>query len=201
MFRFLVRRFVGSKGMHGGTLNYFDILKVPVAFNIDMEDLQRNFKSLQKTLHPDVSYASSKALPVSSVPPSTISTATDVDSSTVNHAYQVLKKPADRVAHLLKVLGVSGLSEGDVLHDPSIAANAFVLRESIEELKSCDDARNAIEMHKDIHSQLMSEGANIQKYLDQKQWDQLKSSSIWFIYLSKALEEADAVIENFEKNL
>lgn len=82
-----------SKEVPSKVTNYFDVFKLPVSFHLDLRALHSTYKSLQQQLHPDLNHAASGS--------ATLQGGNALDSSDVNHAYQVLLSPADRVRHLV----------------------------------------------------------------------------------------------------
>ena len=75
------------------TQNFFDTFNLPVLFNIDIDMLNHQYRTLQKTIHPD-----------------RFVNATDVEkkqslqkSTQINDAYQVLKDPIKRASHIISL--------------------------------------------------------------------------------------------------
>lgn len=76
--------------------NYFSLLKVKPSFDVDVEELKKNFTNLQRVLHPDK-----------------FATATQEEqdqsselSSRVNQAFKTLQDPHQRGLYLLSLKGV-----------------------------------------------------------------------------------------------
>ena len=65
------------------TYIYFFIQLSPLSFNVDLANLHETFKALQKKLHPDVNYTLNKVSGFDKFQ------RPQIDSSAVNHAYQV----------------------------------------------------------------------------------------------------------------
>ena len=78
------------------TQNHFELFGLPVAFDIDSQQLAERYRELQRTLHPD-RYASASAqeqrLAVQY-------------SGLVNEAYSTLNRPLSRALYLLGLAGV-----------------------------------------------------------------------------------------------
>lgn len=74
-------------------MNYFELFHLPVSFDVDNEQLEKQLRQLQSQHHPDVqtdSHAQKKAEQLSAV---------------INNAYQALKYPDSRASHLLELAG------------------------------------------------------------------------------------------------
>ncbi len=103
--------------------NYFEIFGLPVAFNVDLENLARRYRELQKELHPD-NYASSteheKRLSMQW-------------SSLVNTANETLRSPLARAIYMLELKGVD-MDHNPVL-PPAFLMEQIELREELEALE------------------------------------------------------------------
>ena len=63
------------------TQNYFELFNLPEKFQLDLEILQENYRSIQKEIHPDRFATSSENEKVQSM----------IKSTQINDAYQTLK--------------------------------------------------------------------------------------------------------------
>ena len=75
------------------TQNFFDIFNLPVLFNIDIDMLNHQYRTLQKTIHPDRFVNATDAEKKQSLQKST----------QINDAYQVLKDPIKRASHIISL--------------------------------------------------------------------------------------------------
>lgn len=183
-----IKCFFGDK-THAKTTNCFAIFNIPARFHLDLPALDSSFKKLQKQLHPDLNHNASGSTPPGDCP---------LDSSAVNHAYQILRNPADRARHLLHVVGVDEAGTEEIVNDPNVCLEAFELRESIEEIKAKGDIADAVELEKDVREKINREGHTIEKFMKDSEVENMKLSAARLIYLSKALDEITAIDEDFE---
>ena len=86
-----------------------------------------------------------------------------------------------------------------------VQLEAFELREKIEAIRSEGDLADAIELEKEIDSDIAREGETLDIYLDiafrdtgAADVETLKRSAARLMYLSKALEEVRAIDEDYE---
>ena len=75
------------------TQNFFETFNLPVLFNIDIDMLNHQYRTLQKTIHPDRFVNATDAEKKQSLKKST----------QINDAYQVLKDPIKRASHIISL--------------------------------------------------------------------------------------------------
>jgi len=167
--------------------NYFDLLRVSERFDVNLDELEKSFKSMQKLLHPD-------KFSTNSVEEKEIS---NNCSSLVNQAYQTLRSPVDRVAYLLLTRGVNVLTEGGTMKktdaDPNLMLEIFSMREKIDELG--DDHVRLADLLKELQKSVVLVRNQLQDCLDKNDIDALTREAVRFKYLSKTLEEVQRKVE------
>eukprot|EP00512_Aurantiochytrium_limacinum_P003500 CAMPEP_0171497140 /NCGR_PEP_ID=MMETSP0958-20121227/7100_1 /TAXON_ID=87120 /ORGANISM="Aurantiochytrium limacinum, Strain ATCCMYA-1381" /LENGTH=262 /DNA_ID=CAMNT_0012031337 /DNA_START=234 /DNA_END=1022 /DNA_ORIENTATION=- len=107
--------------------SHFEVFKLPESFDIDVDNLERQFWSLQKKLHPDrFGYRHEKEQEHSAE-----------YSSRVNNAYKVLKSPLNRAVYMLERRGIDALSEGGTSNvDPELLMKVMEMREELHSTNS-----------------------------------------------------------------
>ena len=75
------------------TQNYFELFNLPEKFQLDLEMLQKNYRSIQKEIHSDRFATSSENEKVQSM----------IKSTQINDAYQTLKSPIKRAKYILSL--------------------------------------------------------------------------------------------------
>jgi molecular chaperone HscB len=108
-------------------MDAFDVLALGPSFDLDMSELERRYRDLQKQLHPDKFVQASASERRESL-------ARAVD---VNRAYRVLRDDLQRAELLL--LRLSGPREGRETTDPSLLMEVMELREGLAEAKAARD--------------------------------------------------------------
>ena len=78
------------------SLNFFTLLQLPEAFEIDLEKLDQNYQNIQKEIHPDRFAASDDETKLESIK----------KTAQANNAYQTLKSPIRRAEYLLLLEGI-----------------------------------------------------------------------------------------------
>ena len=115
--------------------NYFELLGLPVGFDLDIAKLSENFRNLQSELHPDRYANASEQERRLSVQ----------GASLINEAYQTLKTPLNRARYLLELRGVDLDSGQDMSSDPMFLMQQIELREEIESVKAKPDPLSALD--------------------------------------------------------
>ena len=75
------------------TQNYFELFNIPEKFQLDLEILQENYRSIQKEIHPDRFATSSENEKVQSM----------IKSTQTNDGYETLKSPIKRAKYILSL--------------------------------------------------------------------------------------------------
>ena len=104
--------------------NYFEVLGLPVDFNIDLEELGDRYRDMQKNLHPDKFVDSTDHEKRLSMQWTTL----------VNSAYGTLKEPLKRALYMLEMRGVA-IADNPSL-SPEFLMGQIELREELEEIEA-----------------------------------------------------------------
>lgn len=110
--------------------NYFALFQLPQQFELDMAQLDSQYRKLQAEVHPDKFVNASPAERMQSMQMATLA----------NEAYQTLKQPTSRARYLLQLQGIATDEENNT------AMPADFLMAQMEWREAMDDAR----MSKDI---------------------------------------------------
>ena len=109
-------------------MNHFEFFNLPVAYNVDLTDLQQRYRKLQQALHPDRHATGSERDKLLAVQ----------RTAQLNDAYQTLCSPLLRAEHLLALRGVDMQHEQKTLQDPEFLMAQMEWRERVEELDAGD---------------------------------------------------------------
>ena len=109
------------------TSNYFALFDLPISFDIDQKQLVEQYRSLQRTAHPDK-----------------FANATETErrlsmqmATRINEGYQVLKDPLARGRYLLELRGVN-LDDNSTAFDDEFLMEQIELRERLGDIKGSD---------------------------------------------------------------
>jgi len=153
----------------------FKVFKLPKRFDVDLAQLSDRFKKLQRKLHPDLHAMKSKEEQSFSAD----------QSSSLNHAYNVLKTPHLRAEYLLGLNGIDiGESMGTIT-DPELLMGIMELREAVEE-GSTDELKSLGENNRRKIDEILKLLADA---FSKNDLENAKSHTIKLRYLEKAQEE------------
>jgi len=118
--------------------NYFALFSLPIAFDIDLPELNSRFRELQKAAHPDKYANAIDQERLKSVQ----------RASLINNAYNTLKDPVNRARHMLEINGFDLENEKQNTLAPAFLMQQIELREQIEEahgdIESLDETNDQI---------------------------------------------------------
>jgi molecular chaperone HscB len=114
--------------------NHFELFGLPVAFDIDADDLASRYRELQRRVHPDKFASASDQERRLSLQM----------TAQVNEAFQTLKDPVRRGRYLLSLRGVDIDAETDTAMDPAFLMEQMEWREGLEELRQVDNPRKRL---------------------------------------------------------
>lgn len=106
-------------------MNHFEMFNLPVQFALDSADLQKRYRQLQQTLHPDRFANASERDRLLAVQ----------RSAQLNDAYTTLREPLARAEYLLQLQGIDLAHEQTTLRDPEFLMAQMEWRERLEELE------------------------------------------------------------------
>ncbi len=108
------------------TQNHFELFGLPVAFDIDAQQLAERYRELQRILHPDrYANASDRERRLSIQ-----------HAAQVNDAFQTLKSSLRRARYLLQLQGVEFDDEKETHLDPAFLMEQMELREALADVRT-----------------------------------------------------------------
>lgn len=120
------------------TVDYFELLGLPRAFDVDTRLLQERFVSLSRHVHPDFFAQAEPQMRTLSVRL----------AAELNAALKVLSDPVQRASYLLEICGGPSAAQ-DRTVPPDVLADAMMLRESIEEARAAGDHQERASLRND----------------------------------------------------
>jgi len=174
------------------TQTHFELFELPVAFDVDLSDLSKRYRELQRVVHPDKFVNASDRERLLSVE----------KAAAINEAYQVLRYPQRRARYMLELQSVSFDDEKDTALDPAFLMEQIELREALGELnKTADPMASLNAIMADIKKRIANVVEELRTGLDTDQLDEeqksyLKSLIHKMQFLNKLQEEAEYQEEN-----
>jgi molecular chaperone HscB len=163
-----------------GAGDHFTRLGLAPTFEIDIEELERQYFGLQRRLHPDRFVAKSPREKMLS----------QQQATSLNEAYEVLKDPLKRAAHLLALLGHPvDLTACGQINDPALLMEQMEKREAIAEATTpADIARLAAE----ADAEVLACQCHISAAFTARDLDEAGRLTVRLKYLVKMAEDARA---------
>ena len=113
---------------------HFDRFGLPQAFDVDLELLDRNYRELQRSVHPDRFVNASDRERRLSMQQATL----------INEGYQTLKDPLKRGRYLLQLDGREFDDERNTTSDAEFLMEQMELREALADVRGSEDAFQAL---------------------------------------------------------
>lgn len=160
--------------------NLFEILGLPVSFEMNLKTLEKHYFAAQRQWHPDRFVGKGEDMRGEAAERSVL----------INDAYETLKNPLERARHMLEL---KGTFIDDEMNPPQdLLVEMMELRERIHE--NADDGKALLAIVDDIKKL-----ANVcnQAIADAFKTDDIKAAEeevLRFGYLGKAMEEAHMMI-------
>ena len=170
--------------------NYFNLLALPISFEINKNKLNDNYHEIQKSIHPDNYANSSDAERRLSVQKAAL----------VNDALATLKDPLKRAIYLLSLHDVELDEHGNKM-DPMFLMEQIELRENLSQIEKHDDPLSVLdEILSDVQSKIKKIVSDLTKLFQQilsdelnqereKLLDQVKSQVLKMQFLNRLQEE------------
>jgi len=138
--------------------NFFDLFDLPARFDLDAGQLDRVYRDLQSSVHPDRFVNAPEAERRVSMQQATH----------VNEAYQTLKNPVRRAAYLLAQHGIDPQFETNTAMPAEFLIEQMEWREAIEEAAGSADARELDQLSSRLGGELKRMYAQIGHQIDER---------------------------------
>jgi molecular chaperone HscB len=119
-------------------INFFSLFELPVSFDVDLNDLEKRYFTVQRICHPDRLVGR---------PPSERQQAI-LKSMQANEAYETLKTPLLRARHMLALQGVYVGGEKDTVKPtPELLMEIMEMREVLEDATTVEQLQKLHEQN------------------------------------------------------
>lgn len=164
----------------------FATLGLSLRFDLDVNELEKRYRDLQRALHPD-KHMDAGALERRAA----LSKAVEV-----NEAYRVLRDELSRAAALLAAHGVNVSSESKA--DPELLMEVMELREALADARSSSDQALIDKLASDVRSLESTTRVSMKDAFVASDWK--RASTMWtrMRYLRRFLDEVNAILEEKE---
>lgn len=163
--------------------NHFELLGLPVRYRVDGVALDRAYRDLQSSVHPD-RYASSGDAEKRQAMQA---------SARVNEAYGVLRDPVARAEYLLSLQGIDAAAENDNRLPVEFLTRELARREQAEEASDRRDIEALARLADDVRAEARARAADVERVLDENDLDAARSLVRELRFLAKVGDDFDAL--------
>lgn len=143
-------------------MNYFELFKIPVSFDVDLSVLPQTYQQLQRLTHPDKFASGSEQQKLVALQ----------KNAQVNEAYSVLKSPLSRAEYLLSLRGIDLQHEQQTIKDTAFLMQQMEWREELAEIDEQADPLSALStLELEIQQSVKNDLARLREYLESEQLD------------------------------
>ena len=183
-------------------MNHFELFDLPISHRVDAQQLLEKYRALQQQYHPD-QFINHSALEQRRAAQ---------QSSLINEAYGVLKKPLRRYQYLLILRDLSFDPQHDIQLDSDFLMSQMALREDLESIRKLpvDEQTTALsqtlsqidEQRKQIEAKLIGifETLEHNPAADAEQTDELETSAKAQLQKMQFFEKLQHEIELIEES-
>ncbi|BDG04244.1 Fe-S protein assembly co-chaperone HscB [Anaeromyxobacter oryzae] len=144
----------------GRTEDYFSLLGLPRQFAVDQREVEKRFRDLSRTLHPDrFAKAESRERRLS------------LERATrLNDAFRYLKDWRLRAAYLLKLAGTDVFAEGKTFADPEFLEEQLEWREAMALAQADGDAAALARIAEQARERLAALESEVSRCFEDEHW-------------------------------
>jgi molecular chaperone HscB len=170
-----------------GQPDYFTFFQLPRSYQIDLNQLERQYYELSRQFHPDFFFNASQSEQQFSME----------RSSLLNDAYRTLRDPLKRANYLLEIEGLKS-NQRKAKTPPDLLSEIFELNEQLEELRAAKRAQASAEVAmlkpqvRATEEMLKQRSASLQSQIHDnfQQWDGLSNGNAERRMLLEKVNEA-----------
>jgi molecular chaperone HscB len=162
--------------------NHFELLGLRAGFRVDGDALERAYRELQRSVHPDNFAGASDAQKRLALQA----------SARANEAYRTLRDPVARAEYLLSLRGIDAASEADTRLAVPFLTRQLERREVAEEAKNARDEQTLRELVDDVRRESDELGDEVARLLDARDPAAAMRVREWR-FLAKLADDLDAL--------
>ena len=172
--------------------NFFELFDLPVSYDVDLDQLQKQYMSLQKVVHPDkFANASDQEKRVSMQ-----------QTSWINEAQTTLKDPVGRAIYMLKLKGIDFSLDNETTMDAAFLMQQLEMRERLESIRNEADPLQALdEIARELKLTTGEMMSGFVKSYDEQQFDDSMEWVRKLQFMQKAGKEVNDLAAAIEDEL
>src|SRR4051795_2583614 len=163
--------------------NHFELFGLPLRYRIDAVALERAYRALQTSVHPDRHAAGSDAEKRLALQA----------SARVNESYRTLRDPVARATHLLQLRGVTVDAETDNRLPVDFLTRQLERREAADEALDAHDDGALARIVREVRHDASDTEVEVARALDENDLEAARSEVRQLRFLVKLAEDLDAL--------
>lgn len=157
--------------------NYFEKFSLSPAFDINLDDLEQKYLTLQQQYHPDQLLHKTVGEQDTAA----------IESININEAYKILKNPISRAIYLLKLQGINIDDDNcPIKPDHSTLMQVLELREEISQIKNKDEIN---QIRNNLESEITRLMQEVKKNFSKNDFNQVAQFLIKIKYFDKTIAD------------
>ena len=165
--------------------NHFELFQLPQQFAVDSAQLDRAYREVQNTVHPDKFVQASE-----------VEKRVAMQWAThANEAYQTLKKPLKRATYLCQLQGVDLQTESNTSMPAAFLMQQMEWRETFEDARHANDISALLALENELHDALKSELQQVGSALDAQDYKAATLHIRTCMFLEKFIADIAALEE------
>ncbi len=165
---------------------YFELFGLSPAFNIDLSQLESNYRKIQSESHPDRFVTAPTAEKLESMQTATLA----------NMAYQTLKHPAGRAKYLLELQGIIAISDANTAMPTDFLMQQMEWREALENAKIAKNVDALEDLLHEMQAEAKILQADLIDLLDaKKDYSTATETTRKLIFIDKVCADTNNAIE------
>lgn len=165
--------------------NHFELFQLPRQFAVDSAQLDRAYREVQNTVHPDKFVQASEAEKRVAMQWATHA----------NEAYQTLKKPLKRATYLCQLQGVDLQTESNTSMPAAFLMQQMEWRETFEDARHSNNISALLALEKELHDALKSALQQVGSALDAQDYKAATLHIRTCMFLEKFIADIAALEE------
>jgi molecular chaperone HscB len=165
--------------------NHFELFQLPQQFAVDSAQLDRAYREVQNTVHPDKFVQASEAEKRVAMQWATHA----------NEAYQTLKKPLKRATYLCQLQGVDLQTESNTSMPAAFLMQQMEWRETFEDARHTNNISALLALEKELHDALKSALQQVGSALDAQDYKAATLHIRTCMFLEKFIADIAALEE------
>lgn len=165
--------------------NHFELFQLPQQFAVDSAQLDRAYREVQNTVHPDKFVQASEAEKRVAMQWATHA----------NEAYQTLKKPLKRATYLCQLQGIDLQTESNTSMPAAFLMQQMEWREAFEDARHSNNISALLALEKELHNALKSALQQVGSALDAQDYKAATLHIRTCMFLEKFIADIAALEE------